>query len=63
MAKLIGSLKTTDHSEAMRRVGPAYRALEIELKELMVGKSFREKIEIGRQPMLQPGETSYLLWI
>ena len=38
---LIRSLKTTDHSEALKRYGAAYTDLEQELEALLVGPDLR----------------------
>lgn len=47
--RLIRSLKTTSHSVALSRYGAAYSGLEKELKDLLQGASFRERIKGGEE--------------
>ena len=42
---LIRSLKTTDHSEALKRYGAAYASLEPELQGLLGPDSLRDRVE------------------
>ena len=53
---LIRSLKTTDHSEALKRYGAAYGALERELQGLLGGQGLRSRVEGAREKEIRPGD-------
>ena len=53
---LIRSLKTTDHSEALKRYGAAYAALERELQGLLGGQGLRSRVEGARENEIRPGD-------
>lgn len=55
---LIRSLKSTDHSEALKRYGAAYTALEQELQALLAGDSLRTRVEQHREGVVRPGDTA-----
>ena len=55
---LIRSLKTTDHSEALKRYGAAYTALEQELQVLLMGDNLRSRVEQHREAVVRPGDSS-----
>ena len=46
---LIRSLKTTSRSEALRRYGAAYTALEKELQDLLSPKTLRQQVELSAE--------------
>ena len=54
---LIRSLKTTDHSEALKRYGAASIALEQELQALLAGDGLRTRVEQHREGVVRPCET------
>ena len=51
---LIRSLKTTDHSEALKRYGAAYAALERELQGLLGAEGLRSRVESAREHEIRP---------
>lgn len=53
---LTRSLKTSDHSTALKRYGAAYEALERELQQLLKPASKREAIEAGHEQEVRPGD-------
>lgn len=59
--RLIQSLKTTDHSEALKRYGAAYAALEEELQTLLKPETLRDRVEgLGKVSFVQVTPLSLL---
>lgn len=52
--RLIRSLGTTDHGEALKRYGAVYAALERELEALLAGDAFRQKVASNAAEALTP---------
>ena len=56
--RLIKSLQTTDHTEALKRYAAVLSQLERELEHLLKPQTLRDRIEAHRDPLQPPGETS-----
>ena len=52
--RLIRSLGTTNHGEALKRYGAVYTALEQELAALLAGDALRQKVSLATQPAFTP---------
>ena len=56
--RLLKSLQTTDHTEALKRYATALSQLERDLERLLKPETLRDRVEAWRDPEQLPGETS-----
>ena len=56
--RLLRSLQTTDHTEALKRYATALSQLERDLEALLKPEILRDRVEAWRDPEQLPGETS-----
>ena len=56
--RLLRSLQTTDHTEALKRYAAALSQLERELQRLLKPETLRDRVEAHRDPVVPTGETS-----
>lgn len=51
--RLVRSLETTEHTEALKRYGPCLRSLEDELRALLAGEAYRRAVSDWSGPYLE----------